>query len=97
MARSPCLQVGKGSEDCLYFNMWIPVAAAEDKLMYTQNSVKFANNLNNLKYIQNGFNKYTNKPTMFWIHGGFFTEGSSLSNGGANGPTVCTNSLYYYA
>ena len=89
-ARPNCMQKGLAekemSEDCLYFNIWVPVTKDQDDLLYKSNSKIYSNNLANLKYINNGFlfNKLRpvptdddRKTTMFWIHGGSNLYGSS--------------------
>ena len=90
-ARSACLQIKDPffsftnftySEDCLYFNIWVPVTNDQDELLYLNQSKLYSNNLNNLKYINNSFifsksNKIDKKTTMFWIHGGAYVTGSS--------------------
>jgi carboxylesterase type B len=89
-ARPNCMQKGlaqsKMSEDCLYFNIWVPVTKDQDDLLYKSNSKLHSNNLANLKYISNGFlfdklkpvpSDNDRKTTMFWIHGGSNLYGSS--------------------
>lgn len=55
------------SEDCLYFNIWIPVTKEQDSFVYT----------NNQRYYSNLFRSSKEKPTLFWIYGGSFNTGSS--------------------
>jgi hypothetical protein len=43
------------SEDCLYFNIWVPVTKDQDDLIYESNSKLYSNNLDALKYINNDF------------------------------------------
>lgn len=57
------------SEDCLYFNIWIPVTKEQDSLLYA--------NHYRLTYYPNAFKTSTLKPTLFWIYGGSFSTGSS--------------------
>ena len=77
------------SEDCLYFNIWIPVSLEQDELIYINESSKYKSNINDINYIKNAFlfdtKKDTNyiinddekKSTLFWIYGGSFNSGSS--------------------
>ena len=89
-ARAACEQIPGDeiimtNEDCLYFNIWLYVTPHQDELLFFNNSRLFSNNLNNLRYIPNGFLFHKTRPisdadrrtTMFWIHGGDFTDGSS--------------------
>ena len=70
------------SEDCLYFNIWVPVTNDQDELLYTNQSKLYSNDLSKLKYINNSFifgktENVEKKSTMFWIHGGGYVYGSS--------------------
>lgn len=90
--RLQCTQTsaGRSGEDCLHFNVWVPVTKQQDDLIYLQNSKVFENNLDNLKYIPNAFlfNNAPNKTTMFWIHGGAFENGSGNDEDGSVLSTV---------
>ena len=57
------------SEDCLYMNIWVPVATEQDQALYFNQSIQNWNNINNLQYISNAFAGET-KATMHWIYGG---------------------------
>jgi hypothetical protein len=90
--RLQCVQTSKkpSSEDCLYFNVWVPVTKEQDELIYLNNSKRFENNLNGLKHVPNAFlfKNAAPKTSMFWIHGGYLEIGSGNDEDGSILATV---------
>jgi len=66
------------SEDCLYFNIWVPVTESQDDILYKWETVNNLNNFGNINYIKDSFTKANvNKSSVFWIYGGSFNSGSA--------------------
>ena len=66
------------SEDCLYFNIWVPVTESQDDILYKWETTNNLNSFTNVNYIKDSFTKAnTNKSSVFWIYGGSFNSGSA--------------------
>lgn len=70
------------SEDCLYFNMWVPVNRDQDHLLYQIETLENLNTEWRINYIQNPFKSNTKalKASLFWVYGGSFNSGSANLN-----------------
>ena len=71
---------GNVSEDCLYLNIWVPVTLEQDSLL---KKLSEKTNLDEIKYIKNGFSfkynftSFVEKTSMFWVYGGSYYSGSA--------------------
>lgn len=70
---------GEISEDCLYFNLWVPVSQEQDDLLFKHETMTSIRNTANLKYKANGFKdkSSTLKTSLIWFYGGSFSSGTS--------------------
>ena len=65
-------------ENCLYFNIWVPVSDTQDDILFKWETMRNLNSFANINYVSDGFSKNnSNKSSVFWIYGGSFNSGSA--------------------
>ncbi len=55
------------SEDCLYFNIWVPVTESQDDILYKWETVNNLNNFGNINYIKDSFTKANVNKTLIFM------------------------------
>jgi carboxylesterase type B len=69
---------GNISEDCLYFNLWVPVTHEQDDLLYKFETLNNLYNPKNINYNTNAFKSANQlKTSLIWFYGGSFNSGSA--------------------
>lgn len=70
------------SEDCLYFNIWVPVTNEQDDILYNLETLKNLNSEWSINHIVDGFRIQSRvlKASLFWIYGGSYSSGSANLN-----------------
>jgi carboxylesterase type B len=68
---------GNISEDCLYFNLWVPVTHEQDELLFDFETKNNRYNPLNINYNTNAFKANQLKTSLLWFYGGSFNSGSA--------------------